>query len=98
MCCPTDSRKLDNEGETVLMWAARHGRTGTVADLVAKGADPNAKDNDGWTALMSAARNGHSGTVAELVAKGADPNAKNKVSDTSRYCSALRINVSSLRP
>src|SRR5690348_17263257 len=60
-------------GWTELMDAAAKGDLGKVRDLLAKGADVNARDQSGSTALMSAAN----AAVAEaLIAKGADVNAK----------------------
>ncbi|NIP26423.1 MAG: ankyrin repeat domain-containing protein, partial [Phycisphaerae bacterium] len=51
--------------------AAFRGRTSIVKDLLAQGADINAKDAIGATALLGAARNGHPETVELLLAKGA---------------------------
>src|SRR6267378_2902307 len=60
-------------GWTELMDAAAKGDLAGVRDLLAKGADVNARDESGRTALMSAAN----AAVAEaLIAKGADVNAK----------------------
>jgi ankyrin repeat protein len=50
-----------------------------VKDLLAKGADVNAKENIvGLTALMDAALHGNAEVVRALLAKGADVNAKTK--------------------
>jgi ankyrin repeat protein len=60
-------------GWTELMEAASKGDLARVQDLLARGADVNARDNSGLTALMAAAN----AAVAEaLLAKGADVNAQ----------------------
>ncbi len=56
--------------------AAKKGQNGVVEQLLAAGADINAKDDSGETALHCAARAGHSKIVRVLIAKGADVNAK----------------------
>jgi ankyrin repeat protein len=56
----------DNDGWTVLIYAAAHGRLSTCAFLLGKGANLEAKDNDGKTALMEAARWGNKRTAAFL--------------------------------
>src|SRR5215471_8361792 len=60
-----------------LLAAARTGHSGTVKDMIAAGANVNAKDEHGNTALLEAARNGHDDVVRALLAAGADIKAKN---------------------
>jgi len=79
-------------GRTELMDAAAKGDLGKVRDLLAKGADVNARDHSGGTALMSVAN----AAVAEaLIAKGADVNAKTQGGQTALYYASTwdRIDV-----
>ncbi len=72
------------EGETVLMTAARVGNSEAVKALVAAGAKPNAKESyKGQTALMWAASEGHADIVKLLLAKGADPKMLSDSRDTT---------------
>jgi cytohesin len=62
-------------------WAPLHATVVTgdiqaIEDLLAKGADVNARDEDGYTALFIAALRGHKEVVELLLAKGADINAR----------------------
>jgi ankyrin repeat protein len=68
----------DNDGWTVLHWAARNGQWEVVKWLVEeRGADITANDNDGWTVLHLVARSGQLEVVKWLVEKrGADITAK----------------------
>ena len=56
-----------------------------VEQLIAKGADVNAKNEDNNTALIVASINGHKDVVEQLIAKGADVNAKNNYNQTASY-------------
>lgn len=69
------------ELEDKLTDAATNGQVDVVKDLLAKGADVNAKFGD-MTALMWAAQNGHADVVRVLLDK-ADVNAKDKDGDTA---------------
>jgi len=51
--------------------AIRRGDAGAVAELLARGADPDARDRHGQTGLMLAAHSGHRGVVDALIAGGA---------------------------
>jgi ankyrin repeat protein len=53
--------------------AAAHGRTGDLARLLGKGADPDARCEDGATPLYLAAVQGEARCVARLLAAGASP-------------------------
>ena len=73
-----DVNAKNENGHTVLMFAASNDQTAIVKYLVEKGANVNAKNNYGWTALMSAVENGDIDIAKYLVEKGADVNAKDK--------------------
>ena len=72
-----------------------------VKDLLALGADVNAKNTKGYTALMGAAIKGHTAIVRALLAKeGIDVNAKDNEGYTALMCAAKRgqeATVSALR-
>ena len=61
-------------GETVLIYAAREGKTDCVQCLVDAGADLNGADCQGKTALIYAAGNGCTAIVKCLADAGADLN------------------------
>ncbi|HSA85624.1 MAG TPA: ankyrin repeat domain-containing protein [Nitrospira sp.] len=58
--------------------AVRRGDTEIVRDLLARGADPNARDRHGQTAVMIAAHAGHAATVQLLIDHGANLNVTAK--------------------
>ena len=58
--------------EKALIKAAKKGDTATVANLLAKGTDPNASDKLLNTALMAAVEAGQEETAKQLLAAGAD--------------------------
>src|SRR6185369_2425943 len=66
-------------GETPLMVAARGGKTPVVEQLIAKGANVNARGARGQTALMWAVSQKHPDVVKVLLAHGADIQAKSDV-------------------
>ena len=75
---------LDNNGHTVLIWSAYHGRTEKVGALLDKGADVNAADEQGSTALIRAAEKGHIDIVKALLDKnGIKVNAGNQYGHTA---------------
>ena len=55
--------------------AARRGDTARIAELIAQGADPNARSKDGDTPLYVAAEGGHGDAITALVELGADVGA-----------------------
>ncbi|WP_428622840.1 ankyrin repeat domain-containing protein, partial [Sedimenticola sp.] len=66
------NRRLDMD----LLEAALRGRLQEVRQLIARGADSNARDGRGFTVLMKAS--GHPKTAAYLIEQGADPFALNR--------------------
>ena len=70
------SRSQNSPGYASLFEAVRYGTIDAVRDMIAKGADVNAKDRAGCTALMYAAEHGSADAVMALIAEGADPAAK----------------------
>src|SRR5712671_703287 len=75
----------DNASQTdaALRKAAQDGDIQAVEDLLAKGADVNAKDNAGETALMIAAGQSNPGILAALLDAGAEANAQNNEGGTA---------------
>jgi ankyrin repeat protein len=66
-------------GETPLMIAARSGNPDVVEQLLAKGANANARGARGQTALMWAVSQQHPDVVKALIARGADIHARSDV-------------------
>ncbi len=62
---------------TPLTWAVLTGQADLAADLLAQGADPNARNQDGGTALHAAAFLGRADLADLLLKHGADPAAQN---------------------
>ena len=69
---------MDEDGATPLHLAARHNAKEVAEQLIAKGADVNAKDNTGRTPLHDAAWFNAIEVAEPLIAKGADVNAKDE--------------------
>ncbi len=75
---------------TLLLRAAEEGDAASLRDLVAKGADVNARDRKGWTPLIWRAYHGvHADLVSLLLKNGADVNAKSQ-RDTTALIEAVR--------
>ncbi|NDH10052.1 MAG: ankyrin repeat domain-containing protein, partial [Gammaproteobacteria bacterium] len=68
-----------------------------VRDLLASGADVNAKNSHGITALMFAARVEHVAVVRDLLASGADVNAKDSHGSTALMHAASAEHVEVVR-
>ncbi len=66
---------------TALHYAAFAGHAERVDDLLASGADVNARSTNGSTVVMMAAREGHTEIARRLVAAGANPALKNDANE-----------------
>ena len=66
------------KADRALLEIAKVGNIEAVKQVVANGADVNAKDTIGYTPLHHAAFGGHKEVAELLIAKGADVNAKDK--------------------
>lgn len=73
-----DFNVTDNDGKTILMYAAFYDDKEIINDMVKKGANINAKDKEGRTALHWASFYGKLDSVKELLALKANTNIKDK--------------------
>ena len=73
----------DDNGKTVLMWAANNDREDALKVLIKAGADIHSKDNDGKTALALASMNGNTEVVEKLIKAGADIHSKDNYGKTA---------------
>jgi ankyrin repeat protein len=81
-----DVNAKDDNGKTVLMFAAEMGSSDLIEYLIENKADVNAMDNDGNTALLGAVQGFslyQTCIVKMLIDYGADVNAKNHSGDTA---------------
>ncbi|OQR87402.1 hypothetical protein ACHHYP_08891 [Achlya hypogyna] len=74
--------RLQKDGSTPLVLAARHGHDDAVALLLEAGADFSCVDSDGNTALHCAVSYGHEGVVRQLINAGASLQQQNKAGET----------------
>ena len=65
---------IPSTGQTALMWATAERHFDVMQQLIAAGADPNAKSTIGFTPLLFAARNGDRDAATALVEAGASVN------------------------
>ena len=75
-------------GETALHRAAKYGHVNECRQLIARGANVNARDEDLETPLHHAADKGHAEIVWLLLARGADANARDEDRDTPLHKAA----------
>ena len=70
---------VTSNGTTALVRAGAHSRIGTIALLLQRGVDPNARGRNGWTALMVVSlmndTKSRRGLIVTLLDHGADPAA-----------------------
>ena len=88
-----EQRRLNQE----LFFAAMTGRTDDMRQLVAKGADVNARSDDGTTALAVAASHGHTETARGLIGLGAEINARYNRGRTALLDSAAHDSTESVK-
>lgn len=75
----TNPDKVDSEGLTLLMKAAKAGNNWEIENLLLAGANVNLTDKDGWTALMYAVRyQENTAIVKTLIDSGSSVKALNK--------------------
>jgi len=68
---------------SLLLEAAKQGKTITIKTMLANGANINTKDKYGFTALMYAVSNGYVEIVKVLLSKGANTEEKNSDGKTA---------------
>jgi ankyrin repeat protein len=85
---PNLIRAVDENGSTPLILAAYWAGPREVKELLARGADPNAKNDSGVPALFPATDNLE--TTRLLVLAGADVNARTEAGDTALMVAARR--------
>lgn len=77
-----DVNATNNEGKTLLMYAAFYGDKSIVAKIIKDGANINAIDLEGRSALHWAADFGEQGTSEELIKSNIDKYAKDNFGNT----------------
>ncbi|MEF8698798.1 MAG: ankyrin repeat domain-containing protein [Candidatus Accumulibacter sp. UW20] len=84
---------LDRQGQQwgALHYAVFNGHEKVVSDLLARGANVNARSPNGSTPLMMAAREGHEGLARGLLEAGANPKLQSDWGDTALVM-AMRYN------
>ena len=81
---------MDEDGRTMLHWAASGGHAAVVGLLLEKGALANALDESGWSALHIAVSGGRTEIVDALLSAGADPFAINGSGQLALHYAASR--------
>lgn len=90
---PIDFEATDNEGRTVLIWAATSGNTDTLEFLVRRNVNLETRDRDGYTAVSWAARGGHDAALRVLLESGASAEADDDHGRTPLSWAAGHFNV-----
>lgn len=82
--------RQDDDGETPLHAAVRHGHVETAQLLLARGADANRTARHGVTPLMLAVLGGHEALAEALLQAGVDPNAQDRFGTSALHEAARR--------
>ena len=80
---PGNANMQNKNGDTVLIVAARYGRSDNVRAALEMGADVSMVDNGGMTALMWASKHGYSKCLRLLLDAGADPDLQDAKGETA---------------
>lgn len=86
---PALTHHRDEDGYTPLHRASYSGRYEVVRELLAAGADPDARTSDGWTPLHSACRWNQGDCADLLLAAGAGVNAQTNGGHTPLHLAAV---------
>ena len=84
-------------GLSPLTLALRFGSTACAEELIAVGADVNARDNENWTPLMDAAQDNHSKIIITLLSNGACINDIDNDGNAALSHAALHKNHAALK-
>ena len=79
----SDSGSANHSLDDQLLEAASNGDLASIRDLLARGADIDARDDYGWTALMVASESGEVAAVELLLDRGADIDARDDYGGTA---------------
>ena len=82
------ARATEIDGTTALHWAAHLDDEGTVAALLAAGADPSAANRYGVTPLTLASVNGNAAVIGRLLDAGADAGQASREGETALMTAA----------
>ena len=94
----TENPNAPNEnGDTPIFWAARHGRTEIVKTLAPLTYNPNAPDTNGYTPIYIAAHHGHTEIIKILVPLTDNPNAGNHYVETPIHKAACSEDTKKFR-
>jgi ankyrin repeat protein len=86
-----------SEEDTMLIAAAERGDNARVEELLAKGADVQARDNFMRTALLAATQGNHVAVATRLIEAGADVNAQDRQRDSAFLLAGARGYLEILR-
>jgi len=81
--------KKDDDGQTLMMFAAIAGSTELIRFFISKGCNKNVQNNDGFSALIWAAYHGQLNTVRYLVESLAQIDSRTKGGKTALQCAIV---------